>query len=147
MAVLRVSKVVDAPRDVVWADLSDLSSHVEWMRDAVSIEFTSASTAGVGTTFDCATKIGPFRLTDRMEITRWTPQRAIGVRHHGIITGSGVIRLTKRRGGRTKVVWRERLRVPWWLGGAPAAWIAVPVLWWVWRGSMRNLAARFSPSS
>ena len=29
------------------------------------------STAVSGTTFDCDTKIGPFALTDRMEITEW----------------------------------------------------------------------------
>ena len=46
----------------------------------------AASTRGVGTTFDCDTKIGPFRLTDRMEITEWVPNAAMGVSHVGTVT-------------------------------------------------------------
>ena len=144
MARLRVSVVLDAPRSRVWDDLSDISTHVEWMHDAVALRFTSPSTHGVGTTFDCDTRVGPFRLTDRMEITRWVPRRAMGVRHTGIVTGDGVIRLRRRRRGRTKLVWSERLTFPWWLGGPIGAWFAVPVLWLVWRGSMRTLAERFA---
>ena len=58
VSVLRVSVVVPAPPDRVWADLSDLSTHVEWMRDAESIDFVSERTSGVGTVFDCATTGG-----------------------------------------------------------------------------------------
>lgn len=144
MAHLRVSTRLDAPPTVVWADLEDIASHVEWMRDAVSITFTSPSRQGVGTTFDCATKVGPLRLTDRMEITAWEPNRAMGVRHTGLVTGDGVIRLRRRRRGTTKLTWSERLMFPWWLGGPIGAFLATPVLWAVWRGSMRNLQARFA---
>lgn len=146
MARLRVSTVLDAPPEVVWADLENISSHVEWMRDAVAIRFTSPTISGVGTTFDCDTAVGPFRLTDRMEITEWVPGRAMGVRHVGLVTGDGVIRLRGRRRGRTRLVWSERLRFPWWMGGPVGAWVATPVLWLVWRGSMRNLRARFARS-
>jgi len=145
MSRIRVSTVLDAPPEVVWADLEDISTHVEWMRDAVAIRFTSPHRSGVGTTFDCDTKVGPFRLTDRMEITEWRPGEAMGVRHVGLVTGDGVIRLRKRRGGRTRLTWSERLVFPWWMGGPIGGWAAVPVLWLVWRGSMRNLRERFSP--
>lgn len=143
MARLRVSVIVDAPPTRVWDDLQEIASHVEWMRDAVEIRFTSETTSGIGTTFDCRTKVGPIRLTDRMEITAWEPGKAMGVRHVGIVTGSGVIRLARRRHRRTKVTWSERLTFPWWMGGRIGAWAAVPVLRIVWRGSLRNLAARF----
>jgi hypothetical protein len=143
MSRLRVSTTVDAAPAVVWEDLRHLDSHVEWMLDAVAIRFTSRTTEGVGTSFDCETRVGPFRLTDRMEVTRWDPGRAIGIRHRGVVTGSGVIRLSRRRGGRTKVTWSERLAFPWWMGGPVGAWLAVPVLGAVWRRSMRNLAGRF----
>jgi hypothetical protein len=139
-----VSTVVDAPPDVVWDDLRHLGSHVEWMLDAVEIRFTSPTTDGVGTTFDCETKVGPIRLTDRMEVTRWEPGRGIGIRHVGVVTGEGVIRLSRRRGRRTKVTWSERLDFPWWMAGPLGAWVSVPVLRAVWRRSMRNLAARFA---
>lgn len=144
MARLRVSTRLDAPPDEVWADLADISTHVEWMRDAVGITFTSPQHDGVGTTFDCATKVGPFRLTDRMEITAWEPGSAMGVRHSGLVTGDGVIRLRKLRRGRTRLTWSERLVFPWWMGGPLGALAATPVLWLVWRGSMRNLRERFA---
>lgn len=143
MSRLRVSTLLDADPATVWADLADISSHVEWMRDAVSIEFDDEQREGVGTSFVCATKVGPFRLNDHMLITRWDPERAMGVRHTGLVTGNGVIRLRARRGGRTRLTWSERLTFPWWMGGPVGAWAATPVLWLVWRGSMRNLQERF----
>ena len=95
MARLRVSTTLPAPPDQVWADLADVSSHAEWMRDAVAIRFVTATHDGVGTQFDCDTKVGPLRLTDRMEITRWDPGRAMGVRHTGIVTGEGTFTLAR----------------------------------------------------
>ena len=144
MARLRVSTKLDATPDVVWADLADISSHVEWMRDAVAIRFTSDRQQGTGTSFDCDTKVGPFKLTDRMEITAWEPGAAMGVRHTGLVTGDGVIRLRKLGRGRTRLTWSERLVFPWWMGGPVGALAATPVLWLVWRGSMRNLRDRFA---
>jgi len=41
VARVRVSTLIDAPPERVWADVSDIVSHVEWMRDAVSIRFHS----------------------------------------------------------------------------------------------------------
>ncbi len=142
MARLRVHVVLDAPPADVWADLRRIDTHPEWMKDAVAVRFTGDRTEGVGTTFDCDTKVGPFRLTDRMEVTSWIPEREMGVRHVGLVTGSGRFTLRARRRGRTKFTWSERLVFPWWMGGPIGAWAAVPVLTLVWRRSMRNLAAR-----
>lgn len=144
MARLRVGTTVAAAPDAVWADLADVASHVEWMNDAVAIRFVTDRRDGVGTAFECDTKVGPFRLTDRMEITAWEPGRAMGVRHVGLVRGDGVITLRRRRRGRTRITWSERLRFPWWLGGPVGAAVASPVLWLVWRGSMRNLRRRFA---
>jgi hypothetical protein len=146
-----VEIVLDASPERVWDDVRDIASHVEWMQDAVAIDFTSEQRSGVGTTFDCDTRIGPFRLTDHMEITSWEPGREMGVRHVGIVTGSGVFTLEPvhggraRRGGgtRTRFVWTEQLQFPWYLGGALGAFAARPVLAHVWRTNLRNLAARF----
>ena len=33
---------IPATPDEVWADLADIASHVEWMADAVAIEFLSS---------------------------------------------------------------------------------------------------------
>ena len=152
---LTVRTVLPAPPEEVWEDISDLSSHVEWMHDAYSIEFTSERTSGTGTTFDCETRVGPLRTVDRMRITRWEPARCMGVEHVGLVRGTGEFTLRPvrravegRRGRRRKVVhtrfvWRERLRFPWFLGGPIGALVARPVLRWVWTRNLRNLRARF----
>jgi hypothetical protein len=144
VANLTVSAVLDAAPDRVWADVRDISSHTEWMNDAVAIRFTSPSTEGVGTTFDCDTKVGPIRLTDRMEVTEWVDASTMGVRHVGLVTGTGAFTLTPLPFDRTRFTWAEELEFPWWMGGRLGARMAVPVLSHVWRRSMANLTARFS---
>jgi uncharacterized protein YndB with AHSA1/START domain len=134
---IRVSTVIDATPAEVWRVVEDVGSHVDWMHDAVAIRFTSSRRSGVGTTFDCDTRVGPFRLTDRMEITRWRPRRAMGVRHVGLVTGRGMFTLRARPGGRTRFTWKERLSFPWWMGGPLGAAIGGEVLRLIWK---RNLA-------
>jgi uncharacterized protein YndB with AHSA1/START domain len=146
MARIRVRTTLDAPPEQVWADLSDLASHVDWMHDAVAIRFLSSTSSGVGTRFECETKVGPFRTTDVMEITRWDPGRAMGVAHKGLVTGAGTFTLRRLRGGRTRFTWRERLRFPYWLGGPVAAVAAKPILKRIWKRNLRNLQRRFDRS-
>jgi uncharacterized protein YndB with AHSA1/START domain len=143
VAKIRVSTVLDAPPEKVWADVEDIATHREWMADAVAIRFLGDQRRGVGTRFECDTKVGPFRLTDVMEVTEWVPGRAMGVTHVGLVTGTGRFTLRRVRGGRTRFQWKERLRFPWWLGGPIGALAAKPVLTWVWRRSMRDLQRRF----
>lgn len=142
MARIAVSTVIHAPPKVVWAVLEDIAGHVDWMDDAVAIRFTSDQTGGVGTTFDCDTKVGPFRLTDRMEVTEWQPGRLLGVRHRGLVTGVGRFTLRPLRRGRTKFRWQERLRFPLWMGGPVGAAVGGRVLRRVWRRNLRNLRTR-----
>jgi hypothetical protein len=136
---IRVSVTLAALPDEVWDDVQDLASHVEWMADAESITFVSDRRAGVGTAFDCVTKVAFIRLTDRMEITEWEPGRAMGVRHVGLVTGTGRFTLRRRLRRRTRFTWQERLDVPWWLGGP----LATPVLYLIWRRNLHRLRARF----
>jgi hypothetical protein len=143
VARIRVRTTLDATPEQVWADLADLPSHVDWMHDAVAIRFLSATSRGVGTRFECDTKVGPFRLTDVMEVTRWDPGRAMGVAHKGLVTGTGTFTLRPLRGGRTRFTWRERLRFPYLLGGPLTAIAAKPVLKRLWRRNLRNLQRRF----
>jgi hypothetical protein len=141
MSRVRVAIVIDVPPDRLWAAVEDISTHVQWMGDAESITFTSDRTSGKGTAFDCVTRVGPFRLVDRMVITAWEPRRTMGVRHQGLVTGSGAFRLRRHglRGRHTRMVWSERLRFPWWMGGPVGAWLAVPVFVLIWRRSLRRL--------
>jgi hypothetical protein len=139
VSTIRVSTVIDASLAEVWRAVEHIGTHVEWMEDAVEIRFTSARHAGVGTTFDCDTKIGPIRLTDKMEITRWRPRRTMGVRHVGLVAGSGAFTLRRTRDGRTRFTWKERLRFPWWMGGPFGAVFGGEVLRLVWKRNLRNL--------
>jgi len=144
---ITVSTVIEATPAQVWASVEDVSSHVGWMADAEAIRFTSERTRGVGATFDCDTRVGPLRLTDRMEITRWDPGRAMGVRHVGVVTGEGTFTLTPvrrglRRRAATRFEWRERLTFPWWMGGPAGALVGGRVLKLVWRRNLRTLKQR-----
>lgn len=134
MRQIRVRRTLPVPVTTVWDALADIPSHVGWMADAESITFTSRRREGVGTTFDCATKVGPVRLTDRMEVTEWRPRRAMAVRHVGVVTGEGRFTLRRRGRRRTVMTWEEVLRFPWWIPSWPAAW----VLGWLWRGNLRR---------
>jgi hypothetical protein len=139
---IRVSTVIDASPAQVWDDVKDISSHVSWMQDAVAIRFTSGRRSGVGAAFDCDTRIGPFRLTDRMEVTEWRPRRSMGIRHVGLVTGTGRFTLRRRRRGRTRFTWDERLVFPWWMGGPVGGVVGGQVLRLVWKRNLRNLKRR-----
>jgi carbon monoxide dehydrogenase subunit G len=132
---IRVSTVIDAPPAVVWAAVRDVRTHVQWMADAESIELTSP------TTFDCLTKVGPFRLRDRMEIVEWAEGRAMGIRHVGLVGGEGRFVLRRTWRGRTRFTWDERLRFPWWMGGPAGALVAKPVLRAICRANLRRQRA------
>ena len=141
MTRIRVTADYAAPPDVVWAVVEHVDTHVDWMADAETIRFLTAQTSGVGTSFECVTRIGPVRLTDRMEITEWEPGRAMGVRHDGVVTGAGRFTIEPLDDGRrSRFAWEEELRVPWWLGGRVGSAIGGPaVLQRIWQGNLRRL--------
>ena len=63
-------------------------------------------------------------------------------RHGSVHVGrSAALRLGPEPGG-TRVRWEERLRFPWWFGGAVGATVAAPVLRAVWRKNLVNLKAK-----
>jgi hypothetical protein len=141
---IRVSVVIPADRATVWDDLRHIDRHAEWMADAVAIRFTGAGREGVGTSFECDTRIGPLRLTDRMVVTEWEDGRAMGIRHVGMVSGRGRFTLKAKGRRATRFSWTEELRFPWWYGGPVAARLARPVLRAVWRGNLKRLRARFT---
>jgi hypothetical protein len=127
-----------APRDV-WTVIEPIERHVEWMADAESITFTSPQSRGVGTTFDCVTRIGPFRTVDRMAVTAWDPPRRLAIEHHGLFTGRGQFTLRRTGGDQTRFTWTEHIRFPWYFGGPLGALAAKPVLRRVWRANLARL--------
>ncbi|MCO8129166.1 SRPBCC family protein [Acidimicrobiia bacterium EGI L10123] len=144
MARITVSTTIDASPAAVWAAVEDVGSHVDWMADAEAIRFTSDRTSGVGTTFECDTKVGPLRLTDLMEITRWEPEQAMGVRHVGLVTGEGVFTLSSAGEqspdrATTRFEWSERLVFPWWMGGPVGGIVGGRIMRLIWKRNLRRL--------
>ena len=92
-----VSVVINAPPSEVWAVIEPIETHVEWMADAESITFTSEQHRGVGTTFECLTRIGPFHTNDRMIVTEW--ERGSGDGHRAPRPLHGHRPLRPRTGG------------------------------------------------
>ena len=136
---IRVATTIEASPATTWSAIEQIDSHVAWMADAESITFTTSQRSGVGTAFDCRTRIGPIRLIDAMSITQWVPMEAMGVDHRGVVRGSGVFTLRPMSDERTRFSWEERLTFPWWLGGPVGEWIAKPLLTRIWRGNLTRL--------
>lgn len=139
---VEVSTVLAAPPETVWSVIEPIETHTEWMADAVRITFTSERRRGVGTAFDCLTRVGPFRTVDRMVVTEWEPGRAMGIEHRGLFRGAGRFTLEPAGpGGRaTRFTWTEHVVFPWWLGGPVGALVAKPVLRRIWRENLDRLA-------
>src|SRR6478735_7487086 len=124
---IRVDVTIAAPPDAVWTVLEPIEDHVTWMADAESITFVTEQHRGVGTEFDCRTKVGPIRLNDRMVITEWEPARVMGIEHRGIVQGRGRFTIA-RVGDTSRFTWTEQLRFPAWMGGPVGEIAAKPVL-------------------
>jgi uncharacterized protein YndB with AHSA1/START domain len=135
---IRVCTTIAAPADRVWDVVETIERHTDWMVDARRIDFVSSTRRGVGTEFDCLTRVGPFRTRDRMTVTEWDPPRAMAIEHRGVVSGKGRFTIKRRRGG-TRFCWTERLRFPWWMGGFAGEQLARPVLRRVWRANLERL--------
>lgn len=126
--------------DRVWDELRDLGSHPAWMDDAVSISFDTSQRQGVGTRFVCLTRVGPIRLRDRMTVTQWVEGRRIGIEHRSrLIRGKGTFVVHRRGRHRSRLVWKEHLRLPLWLGGRLTGFGAGLAFHLVARRNLRNL--------
>ena len=143
---IRVSTFIPASRWQVWDVVRDIGAHVRWMHDAEAIRFTSPQTEGVGTTFECDSRLGPFRLKDRMEVVEWRAGRSMTIRHVGAVSGVGRFTLRIRPRG-TLFVCHERLRFPWWMGGSLGSAVAAPFFRYVWKRNLKNLKAVVSATS
>jgi carbon monoxide dehydrogenase subunit G len=135
---IRIGTTIAAPPAEVWCVIEPVERHGEWMTDAESIRFTTAQTRGVGTAFDCVTRVGPFRTTDHMAIVEWDAPRAMGIEHRGVVTGAGRFTLDPEDTG-TRFTWSEQLTFPWRMGGPVGAFLARPVLRTIWRRNLRRL--------
>lgn len=137
---IRVSVDIAAPVQKVWDVVEPVERHIDWMADAVAIRFQTEQTRGTGTTFFCDTKVGPIKLVDVMTITAWEPGKVMGVKHTGVVTGTGEFTLEAIDEAHTRFTWTESLTFPWWLGGPLGAFVGGQIVMKaIWRRNLREL--------
>ncbi|WP_433444671.1 SRPBCC family protein [Nonomuraea sp. CA-141351] len=125
---------VPAPPERVFALVTDWDRHREWMF------MTDARQVGEHAV-EAYTGVRPFGFLDTMTITRWEPPSLVRVVHTGrVVRGEGVIRIRAQDGG-TRVIWAERLRLPFGLLGRALWPLARPVVVAILRHCLRKLAA------
>jgi hypothetical protein len=139
---IEVAIDIDAPPAQVWTVLEPVESHIDWMADAERITFRTEQRRGVGTEFECLTRVGPFSTTDVMTVTEWEPEDVMGIEHRGVVTGRGRFSLHPVAVNRTRGRWGEELRFPLFMGGRVGEIAAKPILTRVWRGNLRRLRER-----
>lgn len=139
--MIEVAIDINASTERVWEVVEPVERHIDWMADAVAIRFKSDQTRGVGTEFFSDTKVGPIKLVDEMTITEWVPNASMGVRHTGIVTGTGVFTLTPLDNNtRTRFSWKEKLKFPWYLGGPIGAAVGGQIVMKaIWRRNLKEL--------
>lgn len=171
---IAISIDIAAPPAVVWDNICDITTHTDWMRDALDVELIGHQTQGVGTRFACETKVGPMQVTDTMEITEWSPGQKMGVRHTGIVSGEGIFSIqatgqnvipqdattqdadtqdatsqdaASQDAAHTRFQWSETLRFPWRLGGPVGEFLAYPVLRSMWKGNLKRLKQKIESNN
>ena len=105
--------VIDAPIERVWAEIADIEGQPRWMHDMKAVRLTSPPPIGVGSTGVSTVRVFGIAVTDPVTITEFQPPTQFALRHEGIVSGSGFIRLERGADGTTTIVrWDERLIAP-----------------------------------
>ncbi len=136
---IHLCTTIGAPVASVWRTVENIETHTKWMADAESITFRTEQRAGVGTEFDCLTRVGPLSTVDTMRVTEWEPGAVMGIEHRGIVTGRGRFTLRHAGSGLTEFCWTEDLVFPARLGGGAAERLGRPVLMRIWAANLSRL--------
>ncbi|MGV9287379.1 SRPBCC family protein [Streptomyces sp. NPDC003719] len=116
MAVFSLERTAPLSTEEAWRRLTAWHRH----GDAVPLTRVTVPTpppTGVGTVVVARSGIGPFAFDDAMEVTAWQPPRDGGPgrcrleKRGRLVRGWAEIEVRPGPGGRTRVVWREELRV------------------------------------
>jgi uncharacterized membrane protein len=109
---IRTSVEIAAPIDRVWAILADIGRQPEWMHDLRSVRLTTPPPVGAGTRAVGRVQVFGLGVEDPVEITAFDAPHHFAIRHEGLFTGSGDIRLATEPDGMTSVTWDESLISP-----------------------------------
>lgn len=126
---IRTEVEIDAPIMRVWAILADVERQPEWMHDLKSVRLTTPPPVGVGTRGLGRVQVFGIGVEDPVEITAFAAPTHFAIRHEGLVTGSGDIRLAAAGDTRTVVTWDETLIPPVfpYLGGLVLAFVFRPI--------------------
>lgn len=140
MAEISVAVDVPGPEWATWELLTDWERHREWML-ATRARGTVAGGRAVGGGVEAVTGVGPIALRDTMTITAWDPPHQCEVEHTGrVIRGTGTFEVRPTSGGRSRVIWSERLELPFGVVGRLGWPVVRPLAVWALRTSLRRLA-------
>ncbi len=109
---IRTTVEIDASIERVWAVLADIERQPEWMHDLKSVRLTTPPPVGLGTRGIGRVQIFGIGLEDPVEVTTFDAPTHFAIRHEGLVTGGGDIRLEATPGGATRVTWDETLVPP-----------------------------------
>lgn len=147
MGELHAQISTDATPDRLWAVATDWANQGQW------IPFTRARRVDGGPTIagsrvEAWTGVGPVGFVDVMVVEVWDPPRRLDLRHIGnVVRGSAgfVIEPLGSRGSR--IVWWERIELPFGALGERAWPVVGRLAGWVLQRSLRKLAAVASAPS
>lgn len=110
---LTVPVDVQAPAEAVWRAVTDWPGQGEWMLGTRVEVDSSGDGRYLGAVLSAVTGVGPFGVTDTMEIVEWQPPRRCVVRHTGrVVRGAGVFEVVELGPERSRFLWSELLDLP-----------------------------------
>jgi hypothetical protein len=109
---MKMAIAIDAPIEMVWEAVSDVERQPLWMQEMKSVRVLTPGPVRVGTRGEADVRIFLVGVVDMVEVDRYEPPVAFGIRHVGIFAGSGRIALEALDPRRTLVRWDERLVPP-----------------------------------
>ena len=125
MLEVTVVEHFDVDRARLWDALADLEAHREWMTDVRALRFLTPRRTGVGTRYVIDIRVGPVPVRDQIEVIAWDRPGELAISHRILrVRGEGRFLLAEA-GRETRLEWRTRFAIPWWAGGAVAAWLRV----------------------
>ncbi|MFF3204500.1 SRPBCC family protein [Streptomyces sp. NPDC002962] len=116
MVFFQLQRTVPLSLDDAWRRLTEWSRHGDVVPLTHVAVLTPAPTRE-GTVFEARSGLGPFTFADRMEVTVWQPPSDEGPgrcrleKRGRVVLGWAEIEVRPGPGGRTRVLWREELRV------------------------------------
>ncbi len=110
--LMKMVVAIDAPIERVWEAVADIERQPVWMHDMKRVRITTPGPIRVGTRGDADVRVFMVGVVDEVEVDIFEPPTTFGIRHVGLFSGEGRIRLEAIDANRTLVRWDEQLVPP-----------------------------------